>query len=224
MVTRTNVYGERKLKMVKIDIASGTGTGGGVEIQYGFMTNVDDTAGSPLGHTEIPNTIPTNLVIGANSPKPARASKDGVSSFVATDKIGDARRAGWKIIKPARTRGTGFFASPPSNLPRGSSIGVYVLQGLIRYAWRMPAYQFNLLSTNDLSTLKIEIPNSRPDTRKLVYGASKPKPGKASKLISSTTGSGRNAQTTQKRVTTFYGFTANLGDGWTESAPPVEFA
>lgn len=216
MVTRTNIYGDRKVKFVVLTI-------NGYTCKYGFKTPVDDSVGTVLGHTEMPTDTPQEFIFGANSPKPARASKDGVSSWIATDKIPEARQAGWKVVKRPRFRGTRVYANRPSgnSVRNRGSVGVYVETRGIFYAWRMPNYQYSRLVDADFTELDIKVPNSEADMKKMVYGASFPRPGRAQKTIAATAGSGTSASSSALTMTTFCSDSATLGTDWITAGEPT---
>lgn len=172
----------------------------GSSIKYGFATNIDQTQGNQLGHTDVSAGIPTGYVFGANSPKPARASKryatGTVSSFVDADQVAAARAQNWKI-------GTG-------RLRRGGSSGrsktVYVTLGGINYAWQMP--DDTAARIGSLASLGIrEATGAETD---LVFGATTPKPPRAKKAIG---GTGES----QTIISTFYDPSASLPAGWSAS-------
>jgi len=103
-------------------------------------------------------------VIGANAPKPPRASKRTASgyegSFCDKDKVTQLRADGYRI-----TRGK-------SRTPRSTNLSTayYILINGIKYAWNSP----NAASTpSSLSTANVK-PATASD--KCVFGASFPKP------------------------------------------------
>ncbi len=137
-------------------------------ILYGFKTNSDGATRTQLGHRAVPGAYPANLVIGANLPKPPRASIiRGVTStrtrstFCSADKVTEARAAGW-TVRPGKVR-------------RGYSTAaakcVYVTDGTVKYAWMMPTRLYNRIQA-DLAGLGIELADG--NDRDLVFGASYP--------------------------------------------------
>jgi hypothetical protein len=142
-------------------------TGG---IQYGFLT---PEVHEVLGHVLVPAAFPATLVIGANSPKPGRATKNfatgSKSSFVATAAVAAARAAGWKISRSKRRQGA----------TTARSSARYVEVNGIKYGWSMPVANITAIGT-DLSVLGVE-PVTGNDI--VVYGASYPKPPRAKKVV-----------------------------------------
>ncbi len=139
----------------------------GSDIKYGFRTNVDEAVSGILGHNLVPDTYPAGLVIGANAPKPPRASRRRAtgyeSSFVASSAIAAARAAGFSV-RPGKVR-----ISRSTNL----STPVYVLHEGNKIAWRMTRAQYQRITTDDLTALGIRIPGAADDD--LIYGASYPR-------------------------------------------------
>ena len=78
-------------------------------IQYGFRTTrtVHNGYKTELGQTEYESA--TGVLFGANSPKPARATKEfegqTISSFCSDDKITSLRKANWNVSNNGRIRG-----------------------------------------------------------------------------------------------------------------------
>ena len=159
-----NVYDRRDL--VHVSPYSGT------QIRYGFKTNVNQERRAALGHTAIAAEVPAGMVIGANSPKPGRASRlfaDGyASSFFDHSKAGELLAAGW-TVGAGRSRGGGDGLR---------SRTFYVTLGGIKYGWTMPSRLATLLA-GDLSELGIQSAAANEDD--LVFGSQRPKPPRASK-------------------------------------------
>lgn len=169
----------------------------GMAMNYAFLTNVDASVSQVLGHTDIGAALPPATVYGANAPKPARASKrfiDGLkSSFIDADALTDARAQGWSIGKAKiRRGGTSSFA-----------IVVYVSIGGIKYAWAMPLRLYNKIES-DLPGLGITV--AQPNELDLIFGASSPKPPRASKVV--LTGNNQDVHST------FVDPTLTLPAGW----------
>ena len=141
----------------------------GSTIKYGFMTNADTAISTVLGHTVIaPGAAkPTGLVVGANAPKPWKASRlraDGSdSSFVAPAAVAAAVAAGWKITSRGKVR----IGSTSAR-----SRAVYILYQGNKLAWRMPNYSFSKIPAADLTSLGI-LPATSADLD-MVFGASYP--------------------------------------------------
>jgi hypothetical protein len=134
---------------------------------------LETSKGTVLGHTVVAaNPQVTGLVIGANSPKPARASKrfaaDGlVSSFISADKITSAKAAGWKVRPSRNTRGKSV-----SNF----SSTRYILINGVKYAWQPRKETLTKIAAQE-AALGIKTPTANDID--LVFGASFPKPPKA---------------------------------------------
>lgn len=209
-----------------------TFSAGAPRIMYGFKTvDLADAVGvtetdltTQLGHLYGTNgsfSFPAGSipVFAANAPKPPRVSKPttlgqegstattrSVSTFCAADKIILARNGGWSLVKQGRGVTVRSANSP------GSQMTVWVeMPGGGRYAYRMNKsdYQANF----EILGLKAagDGENALTDERRatLFFGASAPKPGKASKLVIS-----------NERPATFSTFYAEskaselLNDGW----------
>lgn len=152
--------GNRTLLMVEL-------AGG---IKYGFLGAELE---AELGQSEVPANYPPGLVIGANSPKPARATKKTAtgskSGFVGTTEIPTARAAGWKISRSKRR-----LAASGSR-----SKTVYVNIAGVKYAWQMSIENYQALSA-DREVLGIEDATANDV---LVFGASYPKPPRVAKVV-----------------------------------------
>lgn len=153
-------------------------------LKYAFKCRLQgrEVALTQLGITKleiaaITETLINRMVLGCNSPKPARASKlfqtippGHESSFVSTGSIGTARQNGWKITpgKPYRRA---------TVTPRSKT--VYVTVNGIKYAW-----QFALVgggATVDLASIGVIDATSTMDD--LVWGCDFPKPPKVGRDI-----------------------------------------
>jgi hypothetical protein len=188
-----SIYGDRDLVYVNPFTGS--------TIKYGFMTNADVGTRTALGHTAVPATYPTGLVIGANAPKPPRGKRmtaAGIeSSFCDPGSIGTARAAGWKISAGKLRNGASSSKSKT----------VYVTHEGNKLAWRMP----NFLHTNisgDLAGLGILAAASTD--LDLVFGVRYPKLPRVAKINIPTSGSA-------SRYTTYCDPSKldNLPAGWT---------
>jgi len=132
-----------------------------------------------LGHQII--TPSTNLtgslvaILGANAPKPARVSfRDkttgrSVSTYCATSKLVDARKAGWALAKAARARGV---------IETRRRLKVYVELFGLMYVFPMDDVAFQqlgqLCGIKDATSL-----NSASEIQRVIYGTSAPRPGTA---------------------------------------------
>ena len=152
------IYGSRELVWVQPFTGS--------TIKYGFHTNADAGTRGALGHTAIVGEKPSGLVLGANAPKPGRASRlraTGVeSSFVSAGSVAAARAAGWKI-RSGRVR-IGASSS--------KSRTVYVTAEGNKIGWRMPMFLYSKITAGDRAALGIlDATSSDLD---IVYGARYP--------------------------------------------------
>lgn len=175
---KTNVYASRNVKAVRLGVPTGSG-GAYTEIgMYGFLTNIDEAESSELGHvngrTGAGGYI-DKLVIGANSPQPARYTKKvathSVTSYCGHDKVSQAVGRGWKKAKGVEYR-----------LARSSvrSKVVYLTIRGIKYAWRQRTEQFNKLKNYSANLGIAEADSSMTD---LVYGPSFPIPPKVGIIV-----------------------------------------
>jgi len=210
----TNIYGARNLRAVLMTV-------GGLNAYYAFKTNVDASEVSDLGQvaaaTIIGTTTPVFLGTGKNGrPRPARLKKkrEGITSLVGTANIATAlatRR--WQMVKRAVYQGrvaqlSAAFGTPITGgeAAKGSILAVVSTSGL-NWAWRMPAQQFNKITSAEAAALGITIPNTDLEFRSLLVRADLPRPGRAF----------RNLVTTDNtlRIETFIGDNATLPAGWT---------
>lgn len=209
-------YGTRRL--VAVNLVSIPG------VKYGFRTDVADTTSTALGHLDAidgSGNYIAGLALGINSPKPAKArkyfgtaTKKYESSFVDPAKVDSARADGWAIIpgKTGRARSTSHSklvyvdhkladaVSTATNAPPQAAITV-------KYAWRMPLYQYNKLLDSDKTMLGLEDGNPN-DVKTYLLGLNNPKPRRASKTISTANG--------LQTITTFVAWNKsdNLSNGW----------
>ena len=143
----------------------------GSSIRYGFLTNIDSGDSQILGHQDAAAAGQGGIVYGANSPKPARASRKRAtgttSSFIDWNSIAAARTQGWSIGKASIRRG-GTTAK---------SRVVYVTFQGISYAWSMPNDTYANIGSGDLQTLGVR--DSDTNDTDLVFGADSPKPPRA---------------------------------------------
>jgi hypothetical protein len=150
--------------------------------KYGFRTTVKESTGTILGHQVLDASTPVaGLLFKANSPKPRRASRRTAtgleSSFVAPSAVVAAIAAGFDITK-AKPNGRKGFSQ--------FQIPVYVTVNNIKYAWGMRKAQKAKLGAN-LAAMGIrEATGAEQD---LVFGASFPKPPRATSVVTSKNGS-----------------------------------
>lgn len=144
-------------------------------LKYGFQSGLKDTLRDNFGQTDITAaTLVAGLVIGANSPKPARASKklDATqgyeSSFCSSDKIATLKADGYRISRPRPARQGG-----------SRSLGkiVYVNVNSIKYGWFLPAVPAGF------QNLSLFGHKDADANDKVVFGATFPKPARY-KLVS----------------------------------------
>ncbi|MEM6836890.1 MAG: hypothetical protein AAF609_08535 [Cyanobacteria bacterium P01_C01_bin.120] len=171
----------------------------GSNVRYGFLTNIDAADSSVLGQQDANDRNQAGLVFGANSPKPARASRKRAagttSSFIDWNSIAAARTSGWSIGKASVRRG-GRTAK--------TRIVAVTFQG-ITYAWNMPNDTYANIGAADLQTLGVR--DTDTNDTDLVFGVDSPKPPKA------TFDAGDN------QYTTFYDPTnGNLPEGWSSAS------
>ncbi|MBF2025612.1 MAG: hypothetical protein IGS48_02435 [Oscillatoriales cyanobacterium C42_A2020_001] len=173
----------------------------GSTIKFGFMTNADGATQTALGHVPIAGAYPSALVIGANAPKPPRASRlraTGVeSSFVDAEAIATARAADWKISAGKQRNGASSAKSKT----------VYIVHETNKIAWKMPTFLHTKIST-DLTALGIAAATATD--LDLIFGVRYPKLPRVAKINVPTTGAA-------SRYTTYCDPSKldNLPAGWT---------
>lgn len=219
----TNIYGERNLRAVNINI-------GGATSYYVFKTNVDASEVSDLGQ------VPAESLIGGNQPiflgtgkngrlRPARLKKkkEQITSLCSTSSIATAIASRkWQLVKRAIYQGKVIQRSAAfgtavagGNAAKGSILVAVVTAGF-NWAWRMPAQQFNKIGSDEATALGITIPNTDTEFRKLLVRANLPRPGRASRTIGTTEGT--------LRIETFVGDSATLPEGWTGVGEAIRFS
>lgn len=150
--------------------------------KYGFRTTVKESTSTTLGHQALDLNTPVNgLLLGANSPKPRRASRRTAtgleSSFVAPAAVAAAVAAGFDIVK-AKPNGRKSITQ--------FQIPVYVTVNGVKYAWGMRKAQKAKLGAN-FGVLGIK--EATGQEQDLVFGASFPKPPRAKSITTSKSGS-----------------------------------
>lgn len=212
----TDIYGPRNLRAVSMPI-------GGVTAFYVFKTNVDSSEVTELGqiNAEIlavsETSSPVFVGTGVNGrPRPARVKKkkEGITSLVSAANLkGAIASRKWQIVKRAVYQGkvaqkATTFGTPIAggNAAKGSVLVTVNTSGL-DWGWRMPAQQFNKISTAEATALGITIPNTDAEFRKLLVRADLPRPGRAFVTRATT----ENVLT----IETFIGDSATLPAGWT---------
>lgn len=172
-------------------------------IRYGFLTNVRAVVSTDCGHTAVDRTaLPAGLVFGANAPKPGRASRKRLngtdSSYYDIGVAAALRQAGYSLSRPRARRGGASTLSST----------VFVTIGTIKYAWRIRDDLLTRLGA-DAAALGISVAGNAEED--LVFGASFPKPPRASKVVTGVGGF--------DTLSTFIDPTRldNLPEGWSSS-------
>lgn len=148
----------------------------GATIKYGFKTNVRGAERVALGHTVAVGNE-AQLVIGANSPKPGRASKGGTNSYYDVAQRNALKAAKWVLTPGKRRRALTTARTKP----------VYVTIDGVKYAWNQPTQTHTAIAGEAAALGVVDATRAMDD---LVFGASFPKPPRARKLI--TVGEGAN--------------------------------
>lgn len=135
-------------------------------LKYGFMTGVTAAVQTILGHVPVTDRASVSgLVIGANAPKPARATRvraSGVdSSFCDHGARAGAIAAGFKVGAPRRRFGNSGARSKT----------VYVVHEGNKIAWKMPNSTHTAIGA-DLTALGIV--DATAADKDLVFGVSYP--------------------------------------------------
>lgn len=196
------LYGVRREVAVSMALIPG--------LLYSFRTDVDESTSTALGHTPalLGSGYKPGVVFGINSPKPPRAKKLFASgnkryeeSFISTGSIDTARSAGWEI-RPGKIislRSTKF--SKVVSVDYKLIDAVAAAEGVdgspvrtMKYAWRMPQYQYEKLLASDKAALGIE-DFDQTKRGEYIVGANSARPRRAVKTI---TAGGRTV-----RMTTF---------------------
>lgn len=209
-------YAKKDLVYVPISIGEADEDGVTPErVKYGFFTNIPAGNRTDLGHIAIaPETYadpPDGLVMGCSFPQPRRASRREAlrftSSFVAITAVSAAKKKGYRITR--------FGKVPPLKLESNTRSFVQTVHvGFrgIKYAWNIPKVSFT--NAGDLSAIGVEKAVAS-DRDELCFGASFPRPPRASKLIEATGGADG-----VKTITTFFDpdkdLTAAGAAGWTD--------
>jgi hypothetical protein len=171
----------------------------GSTLRYGFMTNIDAAQSTQLGHQAVTGTV-QGIVFGANSPKPARASRrfatGVVSSFINAGTIATARGQGWRVGKGRLRRGGSTLKASR----------VYVTFQTIRYAWELP----NDVAAKIGNLGQLGIQSSTAADTNLVFGAQRPKPPRATRVVG------------EDRVSTFFDPSRTLPAGWSVVAQGID--
>lgn len=151
-------------------------------LKYGFLTNTTAANQTALGHTAVADkSTEVGLVVGANSPKPGRASKaraTGIdTSFYDFGQKATLIAAGWKLTSPRRR-----FSKSGTR----SKI-VYVLHEGNKIAWYMPTSTHTAIASDMAGLGILDTDGTEND---LIFGVSYPKLPKV-----------KNETTTPSRIT-----------------------
>lgn len=159
----------RKLVWVKVSEAF-------PNLKYGFRSGVEESFRGQLGQTVVAAADLQNLVVGANRPKPARASKKRATgyegSFCSYDQIATLKQNGFSI-----TPGKGPRLAKATTLSKP----VYVTVNGIKYGWMSP------VSTMPVTVGSIGVKDVGGTDTDILYGCEFPKPPRM-KFINDTTG------------------------------------
>lgn len=160
---------DRSLVWVKVSAAL-------PDLKYGFQSGMDTGSRSALGQTPVTDALYNQgLVVGANAPKPSRASRKRTGSgyegsFCSYDVIATLKQAGWSITPGKPTR-----KPRPAN---GLSKCVYVtMPGGVKYAWYSPIGQ----NAPTLGTIGVR--DATGSDNDLIFGSEFPKPPRYKKLL-----------------------------------------
>jgi len=220
----TNIYGERSLRAVSMPVGGLTGF-------YVFRTNVDASEVTELGQidaaalTASGPTVPIFVGTGRSGrPRPPRVKKkkEGITSLVSTANLTAAIASRkWQMVKRAVYQGkviqksTAFGTAIAGAAAAKGSILVAVTTSGFNWAWRMPAQQFNKITSTEATALGISIPNTDLEFRSLLVRANLPRPGRAFRMLGTTEG--------VLRIETFIGDSATLPENWTGIGEALKF-
>lgn len=210
-------YGERREVAVTMQLIPG--------LLYAFRTDVSSATSTALGHVDAVSGsgYKAGVVFGINSPKPPRAKKLFATgnkryeeSYIDPAKITSARADSWEIRpgKIATLRNTNF--SKVVSVDYKIIDAVAASEGVeasgaktMKYAWRMPQYQYAKLVGKDKTALGIE-DFDQSKRGEYIMGAAKgsARPFRASKTIL--------ADGKSIKITTFVASNKadNLTEGW----------
>lgn len=221
----TNIYGQRNLRAVSFPVGAAAGA------YYVFRTNVDASEVTELGQVDAATLVsggpsaPIFVGTGKNGrPRPARLKKkkEGITSLASTSNIATAiATRKWQIVKRAVYQGriaqkSASFETPIAGdeAAKGSMLVAVVTSGF-NWAWRMPAQQFNKITSAEATALGITIPNTDLEFRSLLVRADLPRPARAFRTLATTDN--------VLRIETFVGDNATLPAGWTGSGEALRY-
>ncbi len=204
---------------------------GGATAFYVFKTNVDASEVAELGQIDAATlagsgpAAPIFLGTGTNGrPRPARLKKkkEGITSLVSAANMATAiATQKWQIVKRAVYQGriaqkSTTFGTPVAggNAAKGSVLVVVTTSGL-NWAWRMPAQQFNKITSAEATSLGISIPNTDLEFRSLLVRADLPRPGRATRMLATVDN--------VMRIETFIGDGATLPADWNGSGEALRY-
>ncbi len=143
-------------------------------LKYAFRSGLRDSERSRFGQTALTNPEETQgVIIGANAPKPARASKKMQTgwegSFCSHTVIAALKVAGYRIT-----------AGKPTRKPRAATNNsrvVYVTLNGIKYAW------YYVASTVAANIGTVGVREASGNDNDLIFGAEFPKPPRYKVII-----------------------------------------
>ena len=200
---------------------------------YVFKTNVDASEVTELGQVDAATLTgggpAAPVFVGTTGsggrPRPARLKKkkEGITSLASAANIATAIASKkWQIVKRAIYQGkiaqksnTFGTAIPGGDAAKGSVLTVVNTSGF-DWAWRMPAQQFNKITSAEATGLGISIPNTDTEFKRLLVKANLPRPGRAFRVLATTDGT--------LRIETFIGDSATLPTNWTGIGEALKFA
>ena len=144
-------------------------------IKYVFASKLKESLRSDFGQTRVTKAFNvTGAILGANSPSPTKASKkfpDGYEgSYCSNAQISALRKKRYRITRPK------LRVPSASNLSKA----VYVTINGVKYAWQMSLPNAEQGSFEELSgPIGITPVDLSADNADLVWGASFPKPARA---------------------------------------------
>ncbi len=221
----TNIYGERILRAVSMPV-------GGITGFYVFKTNVDASEVTELGQVDAATLVSGGpaapVFVGTTGsggrPRPARLrkKKEGITSLASAANVATAVAGKkWQIVKRAVDQGkvvqksnTFGTAIAGGDAAKGSILAVVNASGF-DWAWRMPAQQFNKISSAEATALGISIANTDIEFKRLLVKANLPRPGRAFRLLGTTENT--------LRIETFIGDSGTLPEGWTSIGEALKF-
>lgn len=182
-----NKYDEKQLLAVKVSsYTTGTGQNATVNLQnYGFWSNVERTKMTELGQTligpDLYNNPPAGLFIGANYPKPARATKrinnEIYSTFCSADKVAALTRDNWRVVSPILTPPRKDAADT-----RALVQGLWVKVRGIKYGWNSPDITVEKITAAEYTKIGVSLA-VEADEKEMIYGSSFPRPPRAKKSV-----------------------------------------